>query len=523
MPSSRKRPEPCNASEESDGGRLPSPPKRAKASRAKAPIPAEDVEDDDSAGEEQPKVRRSTRARAKDVQTRKERAPASGDEADRESEEETRPIDKFGSSPAVAKSVTTASIPQVDFRQTLLKSAQAQQLTPSVAKPVPRKIFLAQANKTRALDESPTVDDATAPAAAAAANLAPNGQPSVQPSSTALETSTTMHAPPPPMTPAPPPTTTPQPQGAINHSPSPPVAGITPRGRSQLQLVHGFVHHPKHDYKAGDYTGISKQLILRVCREYEALIMCNDPFPDSIVSRIWFKRCWDGACLSLDVDIAPDDHVQKLVIDRGSRIRGDMVRCTREKVEARFGFTKSTRKTTIRQNIKKYDELVKDGSYLYQNEAKQTGYCESKLISIILGRILFGSQGTSFAVVYRKYFDPIPAVTLSLVYAMIRHCIGEWATGRPIRRHFSEDPIKKERYLPHVKVIKDWVEDDPQITKKIRLRWYKKMRAIAGIDDDVEPVVVISEQARARARAALSQRTGDTDTEEEEDDDAAAA
>ncbi|KAL1659656.1 hypothetical protein GGF50DRAFT_64867 [Schizophyllum commune] len=522
MSSSRKRLEPCSASEESDGGRLPSPPKRTKAPRAKAPIPAEDVEDDDSAGDEQPKVRRSARARGKDAQKRKEPAPASGDDADRESEEETSPLDKFGSSSAVATSVTKASIPQLDFRQTLQKSTQAQRSTPSVAKPVPRKIFLAQANKTQALDEGHTVNnDATV--SAAVTNLAPNGQPPVQSSSAApTSLSTTTYAPPPPMMPASPPTATPQPQGDVGNPSSSPAAVMTPRGRSQLQLVHGFVHHPKHMYKAGDYSGISKQLILRVCREYEALIMCNDPFPDSIVSRIWFQRCWDGACLSLDVDIAPDDHVRKLVIDRGSRIRGDMVRCTREKVEARFGFTKSTRKTTIQQNIKKYDELIKDGSYLYQNEAKQIGYCESKLISTILGRILFGSQGTSFAVVYRKYFDPIPAVTLSLVYAMIRHCIGEWATGRPIRRHFSEDPIKKERYLPHVKIIKDWVEDDIQITRKIRLRWYKKMRAIAGIDEDVEPVVIISEQARARARAALSQRTGDTDTEEEDEDDAAA-
>ena len=43
-----------------------------------------------------------------------------------------------------------------------------------------------------------------------------------------------------------------------------------------------------------------------------------------------------------------------------------MVNYTRKKMDARFGFKESKRKSIIRANVKKYDELIAEASYLYQ-------------------------------------------------------------------------------------------------------------------------------------------------------------
>ncbi|KAL1671242.1 hypothetical protein EV122DRAFT_226898, partial [Schizophyllum commune] len=70
-----------------------------------------------------------------------------------------------------------------------------------------------------------------------------------------------------------------------------------------------------------------------------------------------------------------------------------------------------------------------------------------------------------------------------LLLVQIFHAISEWSTGHFIHRKFTEGNIKRLVYEPHLRLVKDWDEDEPSTTRKMRGRWYKKIRASAGFDD----------------------------------------
>ncbi|KAL1674743.1 hypothetical protein EV122DRAFT_220036 [Schizophyllum commune] len=497
---------------------LAPPPKRSRRPR---PVVEEEVSSEEHEVESRPKTARRRSSRRKD--DRMSHVPDSDDEDEPESEEETtkaRPLDKFGSSlQAVSESHTRPSIREVNLEATL-------DAGPSHGDPKPTRIrrrdLLSQANDTSPFEDSNTSSStsghastlassnsntaqsssssSTATSSSASPQLSATPNTSVARSNQSTATSSTH-------------TTSANTSTAVN-SASPNASD----GQVALQYVPGFVHRPHYRYKAGDLDGTSKQVILRTCREYEALILSIDPFPDSVKQRVWLQQCFDGACRSLGVNFVFDDRLRSMIVGRGSRVRGDMLKITREKTTSQFKFRNSTRRKAVRNNLKTAEALKTDNSYLYQNEKTLVGYCRSRLVPIILQEVLFGSESTSFGVVYRRYFDPIPLPTLALVYSMINHCISEWVTGHRVVNKFTEEEVKVKNYQAHLKLVSEWAADEPATTRNMRVRWYRKIRALAGIEDTAQPVITISALARAKAREELSKHTGDTDTDSDEDD-----
>ncbi|KAL1668128.1 hypothetical protein GGF50DRAFT_111545 [Schizophyllum commune] len=506
---------------ESDS-RLPSPPKRSKPARQDQRqrdrqshgghgSGSEDGRQDDP---QPPAPRRSERPRPnghgaqgktkQDKSRKKVGTPDdNGTDGDVESEEETTKatsFDKFGST-AVHETVTRSVVRHVDFDAMLDPKPRT-----NVPKPVlmPRRVLLAKANSAGQRKDGPPRDTTSDHH---------HDEPQPDRPSPPEADSTPSASPGPQVAPLPvQPSSTP----AVQHS-SVPLVNPAP---TALQYVPGFIPSSRHRFKAADYCGDSKSVILRASRQYEGYIIGRDAFPDAVKQRVWAQTAWEDACRVVGVTLVCDDNARKLIVNRGSRIRGEMIKTTRIKAAARFRFRTSKRQSVLSQNRKQHDSLVKDNSYLYQDEKTCAGYCHSRLILAVLEDTLFGSQETSFGVVYREYFDPLPVPTIALVYSMIFHAISEWSTGHFIHRKFTEGNIKRLVYEPHLRLVKDWDEDEPSTTRKMRGRWYKKIRASAGFDDVDAPVITVSEQARLKAREELSKHTGDTDTEEEGDEDA---
>ncbi|KAL1698832.1 hypothetical protein EV121DRAFT_284527 [Schizophyllum commune] len=509
-----------DSSSDESVGRLPSPPKRARPE----PDPPQshdrdglgtndDVQEDSqshgirrsgrnkdtegSGDKKKKKDKKKNKKKDKKKKDKKQPEVDDGSDADGdvESEEETtkaNAFDKFGSM-AVYETVTHAAVPHVDFDSVL---------KPKPHNPAPkpiemtRKVLLA---KTNAAGPRRNMSDDN--------DVGPSPAPSSSPEPEAMPA---QHAPPP---------TQPM-QQASSDSPAARPTNIAHAAETALQLIPGFTPGPRHRFKAADYCGDSKQVILRASRQYEAYIISRDPFPDAVKQRVWVQNAWVDACQVLGVNLDCDDNARKLIVGRGSRIRGEMIKTTRSKVIARFRFRTSKRQAVLSQNRKQHDSLIKDNSYLYQDEKTGSGYCHSRLILTILEETLFSSQDTSFGVVYREYLDPLPVPTIALVYTMVLHTISEWSTGHYIHKKFSEGHAKRSMYEPHLRLVKDWDDDEPSTTRKMRARWYKKIWALAGFDDVDTPVITVSEQARLKAREELSKHTGDTDTEDEGDDDA---
>ncbi|KAI4518988.1 hypothetical protein K525DRAFT_207171 [Schizophyllum commune Loenen D] len=547
---------------------LPPPPKRSRRAR-----PVAEEESSEHEVESRPRsirqrfTRRSheadTSVRAKKDRGRgRARQPPSDhedcdDEDEMESEEETtkaRSLDKFGSS-AVSESHTRLSIRTVDLENTLNTSGGASRQDPKPTR-IRRKDLLSEANATAPIKDSnmwtsdsnfnrqhtksaqPSATTSSSGQASSSTNgTSAQSSPSTSSSSTstsssststsssstsASSSSTSTSASSTSTSPSTANSTSsdgPPPPGAPTPGPTPPIppSDVT-NGPMPLQYIPGFVHRPHYRYKAGDLDGTSKQVILRTCREYEALILSVDAFPDSVKQRVWLQQCFAGACRSMGVNFVFDDRLRSMVVGRGSRIRGNMLKIVRGKVASEYKFRLSTRCIAVRKNLKKAENLKKDNGYLYQNDKTLVGYCRSKLVPIILQEALFGSDSTSFGVVYRRYFDPIPLPTLALVYSMINHCIIEWSSGNRVTANFTEEDVKIKNYQAHLKLVSDWSSDEPGTTRNMRVRWYRKIRALAGIEDTTQPTITLSAAARMKAREELSKHTGDTSTDEDVDD-----
>ncbi|KAJ7207809.1 hypothetical protein B0H12DRAFT_964188, partial [Mycena haematopus] len=94
------------------------------------------------------------------------------------------------------------------------------------------------------------------------------------------------------------------------------------------------------------------------------------------------------------------------------------------------------------------------------------------------------------------------------------HLTREWSTGTHVPAQFSEKE-NAESYHKHLTGINDWCDDNPEVTTKIRARWYKRASQTFGHESTETVLTNTTAERRSANRAQLEGRTGDTDSEEE--------
>ncbi|KAL1671243.1 hypothetical protein EV122DRAFT_256633 [Schizophyllum commune] len=279
---------------ESDS-RLPSPPKRSKPARQDQRQRERQSHGGHGSGSEDG---HGAQGKTKQDKSRKKVGTPddNGTDGDVESEEETTKatsFDKFGST-AVHETVTRSVVRHVDFDAMLDPKPRT-----NVPKPVlmPRRVLLAKANSAGQRKDGPPRDttsdhhhdepqpDRPSPPDA---DSTPSASPGLQVAPLPVQPSSTP---------------------AVQHSSVPPVNPAP----TALQYVPGFIPSSRHRFKAADYCGDSKSVILRASRQYEGYIIGRDAFPDAVKQRVWAQTAWEDACRVVGVTLVCDDNARKLV------------------------------------------------------------------------------------------------------------------------------------------------------------------------------------------------------------------
>ncbi|KAJ3850993.1 hypothetical protein EV368DRAFT_66134 [Lentinula lateritia] len=256
--------------------------------------------------------------------------------------------------------------------------------------------------------------------------------------------------------------------------------------------------------KAEDYDATGKAILLRACHDFEAKVIGLNFFPTLTTRARWAEEAFLAACANANCAYSSDKRVIQLINARASRVRGDLIKWTRTKVQTVFGFNADKGK---KYNKKIYQSLSAHNfsAFLYKDPDLLSGYAENPSITTFISYIFSTRIGRS----YESYFNPVSLNMLSGFFAVIRFAIAEWSTGECIQSppKFTEvdnNPIMM-RYLED---LEKWASMNKTFTDKFRSRINKVYKT-----QESTHLLHITGSIETSMRLELELRTGDTESE----------
>ncbi|OBZ73623.1 hypothetical protein A0H81_06562 [Grifola frondosa] len=181
-----------------------------------------------------------------------------------------------------------------------------------------------------------------------------------------------------------------------------------------------------------------------------------------------------------------------------------------------YHFVLGDKKSTERKNLQRYRELTNDSAFHYKNldviSGARSGFTQHPYISELIQKAFFKNT-RSLGVEFRKYFEPIPMVTIAFILTISAN-IDEWSTGKHVQAQFRESD-HKDVYLNYLGDLQRWEKSAPQVVTNIRKKWHDRARRIAGAMADSVVNRSVSENAMKAAQLELQGRSGLTDSEDD--------
>ncbi|KAL1661993.1 hypothetical protein GGF50DRAFT_90269 [Schizophyllum commune] len=294
-----------------------------------------------------------------------------------------------------------------------------------------------------------------------------------------------------------------------------------PNDRSSPEALE--VTHTSKKPKAGDYAEDVAPVLIRASQEYEARIYSKGAFPESLAQIRHANLCLRHASRTLGIKTKLTTSIGRVIKVRGSTIRGRSITIVRKLVETQYGFALPERPLT--SNIKLSAYLLEDNRYMHKNIENTDQYlAEHPIVPRVLQEVIFPqSKGAAaMGVVYEKYFNPISLNTLALIFSQVRHCILEWSSGKLVPKDYTEKiAMQGEAFTTLLKDLQDWEDADPDLTKKLRAKMFKKAKNLSNVQgQSTTSVPRLTAERKRRIAAHLATRTGDTDSEVEDEDEA---
>ncbi|KAG6822345.1 hypothetical protein H0H92_014210 [Tricholoma furcatifolium] len=208
------------------------------------------------------------------------------------------------------------------------------------------------------------------------------------------------------------------------------------------------------------------------------MICGKAPFPSLTLQIQWAAMVWKDSQDKRNqekgnVD-APhyelSDRVIRVIKNRGSRIRNELLDHVRTAVQSHFNF-RVDRASHKAKNEKIAEKLLKDKSFLYK-AYKLDGYAQNPVILSVLIAAWFKTEA-SMGVVFREYFEPISINTLAFILTVIDFCICEWKTGKQKKGVFSEK-IFSEKFEAFATDLKRWSNINPVVTRNRRMKLFRR-------------------------------------------------
>ncbi|KAJ7040548.1 hypothetical protein C8F04DRAFT_1310968 [Mycena alexandri] len=271
--------------------------------------------------------------------------------------------------------------------------------------------------------------------------------------------------------------------------------------------------------RAKDYDDITQELVSIANTWFRCLLATTDPFAEHLTEQEILTLSWGKVCKELKVNMRMTPDIAKMILRRGSQMRGELKTKVRALVEIVFGFESGQNKKHVHKNRQIAEEL-KDGLGFCYNEnptsvAERKGLYKAKIIQKSVNVMWFNNrrdEGTTHPEVFGPVF-PKPA--FALVLTAIECAIDEWATGIRTEVPFTAADYRSV-YEEHLKCLNDFEKQtkdrSADIMGNILTRIHNIGRHHSGAQP-IGPVVSTSALSRAAIDAALLEFQEDEETE----------
>ncbi|KLO04334.1 hypothetical protein SCHPADRAFT_947776 [Schizopora paradoxa] len=211
----------------------------------------------------------------------------------------------------------------------------------------------------------------------------------------------------------------------------------------------------------------SKRMVALVniaLRLAKALIISGTPFPSSTELDQLTVDSWSFALKKLDYDIRINAEATKIIYQRPSQLRGNLITVTRPLTQAHWalGNIGDESRSSIASRVAM---LREGGRFLYQDISTRKYLFKNTLIQQVIKNAFFADK-KSIGIQFSKYFNPIAKETLALVLTAIDHVLNEHTSGVLIRKDFSEHEAYG-RYLGFLKIINGFQAAAPEALRSV--------------------------------------------------------
>ncbi|KAK1224153.1 hypothetical protein PQX77_012957 [Marasmius sp. AFHP31] len=270
--------------------------------------------------------------------------------------------------------------------------------------------------------------------------------------------------------------------------------------------------------KLGDYCGLSKHIVKRCLRDYEAAIMGFEMFPNPDVHAVTCSNLWtiqnDNLVPHGEAPFTLTEEVMRLMGRRATRIRS----AARDRIDPlitpMFRFKAAVDKDqSVSKNKRKYTLLSTDFGWYYRDPKHRTGYMKHPIITEAICKTLFYNKtayGTTEA--YKLAFSPLSTTALAFIFSLARveHCLNQWSTGAYVRQELQEDRLEP-LYRKHLARISEWRSLDESRTERVVRKWTDRGMAYAQVQEEDDIDVRMSKGDRENAIQELQNASSDSD------------
>ncbi|KAG8920583.1 hypothetical protein FRC02_000809 [Tulasnella sp. 418] len=183
-----------------------------------------------------------------------------------------------------------------------------------------------------------------------------------------------------------------------------------------------------------DIDGTRRAILDAALLIYRSMLASKDPFPDAQSEDKMARWAWDDACTQIQINKVPiSGNALKLIKLRTSQMRGELVTIVRANINL-YGFSSDPSK--IASNKRLYRKLLAADNYVYKDHEKKFGLFYHPILFETVYQMWFKTASHE-GPRYPRYFSPIRAPTIALVYAAVRNALDEWENGRRTLKNFQ--------------------------------------------------------------------------------------
>ncbi|KAI0298204.1 hypothetical protein BC826DRAFT_907102 [Russula brevipes] len=239
------------------------------------------------------------------------------------------------------------------------------------------------------------------------------------------------------------------------------------------------INNHKGRTRAVDFEPWVTALINEACVFYRCMISTEDAFPSNLTELGFAQRAWTDACRAGALTVEPNGEAFKVIMRRGSQMRGEAKTKIRNLIASEYGFHPSQSSKTREHNLKRAAALKDDLNFTYRPNGAVTerkGLYQALIIQKAVNAVWFAHRCDE-GVLFPTYFHPFPLPAIALVLTAVECGIDEWISGSREDIDFKSSDYETT-YRNHLEMLKI-LEDETkayEIVGKMQIKLHQNGR-----------------------------------------------